>query len=361
MTSRRRHALLAFLSTVLGVTAALLLAEAAGQVYALLHPAYDVLYLQADPVLGWRHVPGLTWTWTDRHGWYARDFSVEVTADRNGFRDTEEPGRRPIVLLGDSFIEAIQVPRQLTAGRLIQDQLGKRVLNYGVSNYSIGQYLLVWREAAAATRPSVVVAFVGTYELGRIGRQEEHGAFPRTSSRRLAVRPVFKLAGDRLIYEPARDIVAFQALQDDVMHHELHGSHSRRRHGLFLRSLWQSLRATLAASQTRRSPTPPEVVAVNLAVLSVLNREVSASGARLVIADASTWMNPADARVAATLHAWASREGVAYISLSPALMAKEAAGIPVRWQHDEHFNLEGNHVIATAIVAWARKNPDLAR
>ena len=135
--------------------------EAAAQLLVLVSPSYEVLFLQPHPRLGWTQVPNLSWRWAG-HYWYAADFSVDVKTNPLGFRDKprkfrESRGVKASGTLGDSFIEAVQVPFNQTAGQILENKLnasivggnyGKQweVLNFGISNYGVGQYLLVWDE-----------------------------------------------------------------------------------------------------------------------------------------------------------------------------------------------------------------------
>ena len=107
----------------------LLLLEATGQFVAPIHPAHDVLFLQPDRVLGWKQVPNLRWTWAG-HYWYAAEFSVEVETNSLGFRDAARalappPGVLRVALLGDSFIEAVQVPFASTAAQVLERKLNE--------------------------------------------------------------------------------------------------------------------------------------------------------------------------------------------------------------------------------------------
>ena len=172
----------------------LFLAEAIGQVIALIRPSYDVLVLQPDKVLGWKQVPNLHWTWAGHH-WYAADFSVDVVTNPLGFRDIAREFPKPhgvkrIALLGDSFIEAVQVPFEKTSGQLLERSLncssdqGQKhsqrweVLNFGISNYGVGQYLLTWEQYAKRYEPDYVVIFVAKLHMKRTLDRYEFGAFP---------------------------------------------------------------------------------------------------------------------------------------------------------------------------------------
>jgi hypothetical protein len=100
--------------------------ELFGQTIALLWPSYDVLFLQPDKALGWKQVPNLKWTWAG-HYWYANEFSVNVNTNSLGFRDFDRPandkGIRRVALIGDSYVEAVQVPFEKTGGSFLKENL----------------------------------------------------------------------------------------------------------------------------------------------------------------------------------------------------------------------------------------------
>src|SRR5215469_7138437 len=105
-------------------------------VVRLFFPTSDFLW-QWDPRIGMRLVPKM-------HGRSVKPgiFDVSVDVNSAGFRDREHtiekpPGMRRIVLLGDSFIEAIQVPFEdsITAqleNRLKSNTARTEVINFGV-------------------------------------------------------------------------------------------------------------------------------------------------------------------------------------------------------------------------------------
>src|SRR5262245_12197962 len=126
MTRRRKLAFLA-LANLFAALVALLAVEVAGRVFLRAWPSYEVLFLEPDRAVGWKLVPGQRFTWTGIH-WYARDFSVDVETNSLGFRDRERSVAKPpdtirVALLGDSFVEALQVPLEETAGQLLEQSL----------------------------------------------------------------------------------------------------------------------------------------------------------------------------------------------------------------------------------------------
>jgi len=264
----------------------LFLLEATGQLIALVCPSYDVLALQPDNVLGWKQVPNLRWTWAG-HDWYASDFSVRVETNALGFRDIardfpKPPGVKRVALLGDSFIEALQVPFEKTAGQILEQSLNRKsehiprsllrgeranlkiehfltvedslsrrggtagsfntssdqaldhsqrweVFNFGISNYGVGQYLLTWEQYARRYEPDYVIIFVAKFHMQRTVRKYEYGAFPESKKKRLWIRPIFRVENDVLIRETAKDFGEFVKVQEELINTEFSGQRSRRK------------------------------------------------------------------------------------------------------------------------------------
>jgi hypothetical protein len=315
--------------------------------------------MQPDRAIGWKLVPALEWTSTGNH-WWARDYSVAVRANRMGFRDRERELAKPagaerVALLGDSFVQAIQVPLEKTAGALLERRLrpGHEVLNFGISNFGVGQYLLTWEAYAAGFQPDLVVAFVGGFHMRRSVAPFQ-GSLLDEKRPRLWVRPTFRLEGGRLLREPARDYDKFVQAQREVVQRHYGGGRARRRpRGLFLGPIAQRLSSLAPAPAAEPYPGMPEdTVAVNLAVLAELGRSVGAQGGRLAIADLLRYFEPADAPVSARLQRLCAERGLGYIPVSDRLIAANREGVPTRWAHDGHFNEAGNRVFAEAIQEW---------
>ena len=111
-----------------------------------------------DDVIGWRHRPGVrSWVNTGE-----RD--VEVCFDERGDRVDCAPnaardcvGR--VLVLGDSFVEALAIPWEQTAWALLEEDIGACLLVSGVSGYNLGQYLQVARERLVEPHDLVILAF----------------------------------------------------------------------------------------------------------------------------------------------------------------------------------------------------------
>jgi hypothetical protein len=127
------------------------------------------------------------WQSVDTLGWTRRpnvsleintgERSVDVLTDDDGFRvgrDGRRKAASQILLLGDSFVEALQVQYEHTAGHLLETELSNHlrrpvaVRNAGVSGWNPNHYLLRTRQLLSRdTFALIVVAiFVGNDAVG---------------------------------------------------------------------------------------------------------------------------------------------------------------------------------------------------
>ena len=94
-----------------------------------------------------------------------RDYGVLVRTNALGMRDRPHarlpaPGTFRIVVLGDSFMEAYQVPLEQSLPYQLQERLASRgveVLNLGVGGYGTAQALLALQEEGLGYQPKLVV------------------------------------------------------------------------------------------------------------------------------------------------------------------------------------------------------------
>lgn len=121
-------------------------------------------FYELDFVTGWKLRAGAS-------GWQTAEGDAFVEINALGMRDkartVEKPaGRLRIAVMGDSFVEAMQLPLEKTFPALMERQVaecvGKPVeaLNFGVTGYGTAQELLAYRHRAAAFAPEVVVLVV---------------------------------------------------------------------------------------------------------------------------------------------------------------------------------------------------------
>ena len=117
-----------------------------------------------DDQRGWGLNPGA-------HGWYHQEGAAYVRINHDGFRGPDYPWRKPtgairVAVLGDSYVEAMQVPEDKTftavIGRALSDcpfLKGKRIeaMNFGVDGYGTAQELITLRRKVWQYSPDIVV------------------------------------------------------------------------------------------------------------------------------------------------------------------------------------------------------------
>ena len=123
-----------------------------------------VRFYQRDPLLGSVHRPCA-------QGWSRVEGTQYVTINRDGFYDIEwtsnkPPGTIRIAVLGDSYMEAFNVPMKSGFTRVLQQELTVRmafggrkieVMNFGVSGYGTAQELLLLRNWVWDYSPDIVL------------------------------------------------------------------------------------------------------------------------------------------------------------------------------------------------------------
>jgi hypothetical protein len=354
---------------VLALCALLLVVEATLQGVALFRPSYDVLFLQPDRTLGWKLVPNHSFRWAGPH-WYASDFSVAVSTNRHGFRDVEREhakggGVKRVALLGDSFVEAIQVPIEETAARVLEDSLNTdatiggstgmkwEVLNFGVSNFGVGQYLLAWNEQAAAFKPDYVAIFIAGFHMNRSVSKYERAVYGANATE-LNVRPTFRVNGSELTLEPAAHYQQFIDAQAEAIGSRFGGARSRRKTGWIMPMYASRIASRLGLAKAGTSPgsgVTAQTTAVNAAIVRELAAKVSSTGAKLVVMDVSQYFGD-EPSVSSALAQMCQEAKVACVKAYEDLLKANRGGVATNWRHDNHFNAAGNRIFAQTLFAW---------
>jgi hypothetical protein len=131
-------------------------------------PAFQTLFMP-DPVLGYRLRPNA------RTRFVTAEFDTQIAVNAQGVRDDADIGPKPanerrVVVIGDSLVLSVQVDRQQTFCKLLEDALNRgargvryRVINAGVQGYGPVEELLFFRHVARAFEPDLVIhtIFVG--------------------------------------------------------------------------------------------------------------------------------------------------------------------------------------------------------
>ncbi len=202
---RLRHVLRASRgASVMGLSSALivlLLLEASLRVLGPILPgAYRTgPLIQPDPLLGWIHV-------RDRAIWVKRpEYAVRVEFNAQGRRGPlmerqKSAGTRRVLMLGDSFVEGLQVAPELTLAGLLERQLGPsaQVVNDGVGGYGTDQEVLLLETEADLAPDAVVLVFTVSTDVW-------NNDIALESSRGYVPKPHFELDGEGLRLYPVND------------------------------------------------------------------------------------------------------------------------------------------------------------
>jgi hypothetical protein len=141
------------------VAASLLACEIVLRVAA---PRSTALYVP-DPRIGVIHEPNAAGRWR------SAEYDVPIRINGVGFRDRDfDRGEPPevgrVVVIGDSYVEAFQVPLERTVHKVLEARLREaggpaEVAGLGVGGFGTAQELLLFRAYARRLAPAVVVLF----------------------------------------------------------------------------------------------------------------------------------------------------------------------------------------------------------
>ena len=165
ISSVGRRRLFKVATLAIGLVVALIVGELALRIIDYSSPQF----YEADSTLGYRLIPGMT-------GWYSREGRSYVEINQEGFRDVDHAVEKPadsyrIAVIGDSYVEALQVERGEMFTNFIAGHLGNcgsvgnrrvEVLSFGVSGYGTAQELLMLRDKVWKYSPDLVVLLVTT-------------------------------------------------------------------------------------------------------------------------------------------------------------------------------------------------------
>ena len=206
----KRKAFFIYGGLVVGFCFFIFFVEVAGQVYAALRPSYRVLSYVPEKTLGWKLAPNLEFVSTGGH-WYAREFSVPIKINSLGFRDLDRKQEKPsgvyrIALMGDSYVEALQVPFSKTAGQILEKKLNEKfsnqtsgpskfeVLNFGVGAHGTDQAYLTYLKYVKKTQPDYVFLFFFDAHIWRTWSNTYCSNFGSNENLCLKIRPFSEIS-----------------------------------------------------------------------------------------------------------------------------------------------------------------------
>jgi lysophospholipase L1-like esterase len=302
----------------------------------------------SDPELGWLPRPGL------RSRLRRLEYDVVIEHTAAGFRRQvpEPPAHAPhrVLFLGDSFTYGVGVGQGEVFTDHLQRALGPRVavVNRGVIAYGTAQeYLLLRRELARSHYDRAAVLFY-------------HNDLDNNLNGRHGERPWFELVDGELVprNQPALPIRnVFERLLQ----------HSRLQ--LLLAHRWDIAMAMLR--QRERGDVAPGVqegppidyhslqgYAVTRRLFLEMDRVAREHGTQLflVFVPLEGQLHDLPSRepyahaVREMMHAIAREDGLRLVDLAPAFHARHAAGNPIHFPIDYHWNADGHRAAAEELL-----------
>jgi lysophospholipase L1-like esterase len=387
--------------TFAGIAAALFALEVGTR---LLPPPYDPSVgkiFTCHPTLGWTGTPNYQGIIDDPK------FQQAISFNSLGMHDTEHPlEKQPntvrILMLGDSFIQAVQVSEAETAHQQLEDFLNAdaapeqsniEVISGGVVNWGTNQQLAYYREQGRQFQPDLVLL---AFYLGNDFSDNLPGNVV-TAQGFNCYAPYFSVCDGQFQPDPLRYAPGISHADNNCtpLRRALISGFGR----LFQRSrLYQQIEPLIVANQPRQMfglnyPSSfsalyfpnseaelEEAWAVTLSTIAQLRQEVEADGAHFgtilispelivqlsalspneqaVILNETPVLAQAQAdRPNRRLAAFFNQQNIAFIDLTPSMVEHLSTHrVPLYIQGEGHWTAEGNRLAAEILARWLRNN-----
>lgn len=125
---------------------------------------------QKSAIYGFEHIPNA------KAVYKSLEFQTDISINSHGLRDYEISEEKPkglkrIAVVGDSFVEGLQVHLDRTIPKKLEQGLkdnNYQVINFGVSGFGIEQKYLFIREKVLKYNPDIIILFLSTNDLDDI-------------------------------------------------------------------------------------------------------------------------------------------------------------------------------------------------
>ncbi len=350
-------------------------------------------FWEPDPVLGARLIAG-------RHGWWTqedREFVVSVAINGEGLRDVEHQYAKPagvfcILVLGDSFVEAMHVPLAATFPRLLEQQLNARrtaarveVISAGVSGYGTASEVLYFEHEGKRYQPDVVLlAFYPGNDVKNNSPTLEDTLKPvygadGTLEKVMGDAPRRRETGWRGLLARAAAYHYFRQLlllRHPQLAHTLIAHGWLRGEALRKKPERDGIPVDYGVYATVVEPEWQDAWDRTAALLARLQHAVEASGARLAIAVISsrdqvypawwqevvaqhppmrghTWDLDAPQQRVET---WCAEHGVPCVAVAPMFRAAASTSAePLHFHHDGHWSAAGHRLAASVLTDFLQR------
>jgi hypothetical protein len=365
----------------------------------------QVNILTCGPPLGWTGIPNFEGSVSLPENTANLKFNAWGMHDSN-HTPARSPNTYRILMLGDSYIHAVQVNEAQTAHQVLEDYLNQReqakyeVISGGVTGWGTGQELLYYRQQGRDFQPDVVLLmlFIGNdfennlpgYAL-TIDKINCYAPYLAMCDGQLNPEPLSYApgisnltngcsAGQRMLIKGLGTLYQYSRLYQQIEPLII----SQRPRQIFGKQYPNSFWA-LYIPTDRPEPALERAWQTTEGLIKQLRHEVEADGARFgvvfftwsVIIDMSLLPpeqlttilqeNPAFAnaqtdRPNRRLAQFLSTENIPFLDLTPLIRQHQAElNEPLHYVGDGHWTIEGNRFVAEVLAQWTKDNELLSK
>ena len=309
-----------------------------------------------DPVLHHSHEPGSVVrleSITQEFGGFDMAFDADGCRVDPKFEVTHGSEPLRIAVMGDSFVEAAQLPCERSfVGRLESALRGRAwVRNYGVSSYSPALELLQWRTRVTAWKPTHVILMLYWNDVDRSGEVADADYL------------------EKAVRDASGEITAIPGEVNPMMSvlNQLHLKWEITRAFKTAKFRLASMRSGATTETDGAFAEPnPDMGDPTAGLLMKLKTEVEQSGAKFILTAVPSKGRhlghiQSDApEFADKVKVWAAASSITYIDLTPPFRMKR--GKPLFFKEDIHFNPDGHEAVAQILIdSFGQKEHLLAR
>jgi len=347
MNRRRRLWTMRIVAPVLGLFVTLLALEGVVRLLGLETASYNSIsgFCRYDPELGWNLIPEQRTIFRGRH------FESVVETSAQGLRDRyypleREPGRRRVLVLGDSVAWCWGVEMDQCFTKLVERALGDTdVITMGVPGYSTAQELLLYeREGSRFGADLVLLVFVGNDPVDNLDARKRPRFVVEPDGMRVTNQPVAR----------RKSRIKEWLRQNSRLFVQLDfGSQVAQAWLKRLREGREGGENDAAPGNRFVSPTSSEEVEslpLTEAILDRLHSRVTADGAAFAIVSFDV-----PRTFVRLLERFCAERGCRIVDSAPAMQRGTEAGLHVRILSDGHLAPEGQQILAEVILAMLRE------
>ena len=328
-----------------------------------------------EPLLGWRFTPNKTGPIV-----YPGEARHYIRINSQGFRDDEPPREmqhaKRILVVGDSFVSNIAVEDQAVFTEVMQHQLpDTSVLNFGVNGYSTVQEYLLLQQKTDDVNPDVIilVVYIRNDLTENVG--EQWVPYPRPTAAwnedftiELVPAPPPRLAHSHSPLYFYKQLHLNQLINNSLsmIPHPTPGGYA------------PSVKTPPELYLCRRdlSPDTQMLYRIMEQMLLKIQRLVAAKHKPLILVLAPSRVQVDGELMSSVLRRYGAKEndysfslpddmlmsfakehGFQTIDLLPALRSEARKGKRLYNSHEQHWNAEGNRVVAAVLLEHLRRSP----